>query len=92
MKASEVIAKIAEGSLTVPSASENLRGDGTSPMVASKGAGSVDVLRRRCGKGWNYIGFAVWSCKKQSYVAGSWSRPLDFEEAHATLKDMAWEG
>jgi len=38
---------------------ENLNSNSDNPLLSSKGAGSVHALRRRAGKGWCYLGFAV---------------------------------
>lgn len=92
MNSKAVLADVREMSLASPSASTNLDGLGENPLVASKGAGSVHALRRRRGAGWQYIGYAVWSCRTQGWVCGSWSRPVSADEAHAHLTNMAWEG
>ncbi len=62
------------------------------PLIASKGAGSIHVLRRRRGKGWQYLGYAVWSCRQQAWVCGSWRHPVSIEQATRHLRNMAWEG
>lgn len=92
MKKSDVIAAVAVMELAVPDAAARLDGGEGSPLVASKGAGSVHVLRRMRGTGWQYIGFAVWSCAKQSWVCGSWRRPTTARAAHQALLDMDWAG
>lgn len=79
-------------SLASPSAADNLASSTADPLVASKGACSVHALRRRCGRGWQYIGYAVWSCRQQGWVSGSWTRPVDADEAHDALRDMSWDG
>lgn len=86
------LSDLESGELVVPSARQNLTSDTADPLVSSKGAGSVHALRRRCGKGWRYLGYAVWSCRRQSWVCGSWSRPVDFATAEAALRNMPWEG
>lgn len=78
--------------LAVPSAARNVASDSSSPIVASKGAGSVHLLRRRRGRGWQSIGYAVWSCAQQAWVCGSWRSPVGADEAHEHLTRMAWEG
>lgn len=92
MNREAVLADVREMSLGSPSATANLASTDGSPLVASKGAGSVHVLRRRRGAGWQYLGYAVWSCRTQGWVRGSWDRPVSADEAHAHLADMAWEG
>ena len=92
MNLKSVLAEVREMSLGSPSATANLNSSDGSPTVASKGAGSVNVLRRRRGNGWQYLGYAVWSCRTQGWVCGSWDRPVSADEAHAYLADMAWEG
>ena len=84
--------EISQMTLAVPSASHNLASDSASPVVASKGAGSVHLLRRRRGRGWQSIGYAVWSCSRQAWVCGSWRSPVSADEAHEHLARMAWEG
>lgn len=77
--------------LASPSALQNMASESDDPLICSKGAGSVHALRR-VGNGWRYIGFAVWSCKTQGWVCGSWRAPVSLSEAHEYLADMAWEG
>lgn len=92
MNLESVTIEVRDMSLASNSAEANLASSGNSPLVASKGAGSVHVLRHRRGAGWQYLGYAVWSCRTQGWVCGSWDRPVDADEAHAHLTDMAWEG
>lgn len=92
MNRDTVLRDICDMHLGVPMAQQNLDSIHDSPMVASKGAGSVCVLRRRCGTGWRYLGYAVWSCRSQQWVCGSWRTPVSATDAHDHLVDMAWEG
>jgi len=92
MNLKSVLADVREMTLASNSADANLASSDSNPLVASKGAGSVHVLRRRRGSGWSYLGYAVWSCRTQGWVCGSWNRPISADEAHAHLADMAWEG
>lgn len=62
------------------------------PLIASKGAGSIHVLRRRRCKDWCYLGYAVWSCRRQAWVCGSWRHPVSIEEAARHLRNMDWAG
>jgi len=88
-----VLADVSEMRLSTRTASANLgSADDHAPTVASKGAGSVCVLRRRHGKGWRYVGYATWSCRTQTFVRGSWSHPVTAGEAHEALESMDWEG
>lgn len=91
-KIDSILSDLSDLHLASTSARDNLTSDAGDPLVCSKGAGSVHALRRRSGKGWRYIGFAVWSCRTQGWVCGSWSRPVSLTEAHEYLADMAWEG
>lgn len=87
-----VIADLADCQHATPSAAENLLGSQASPLVASKGAGSIHALRRRRGAAWQYIGYAVWSCRQQRWVLGSWDTPVAMAEAAEYLADMDYGG
>lgn len=60
----------------------------TDLAVTSRGAVSINALFR-CGR---LIGYAVWSCRAQGWVVGSWGRPLTFSQAVAAEKHLPWEG
>ncbi len=87
----EVVAQAADGELSLAEwdIRQRLSRAEGDPLLASKGAGSVHALFRdgEC------IGYAVWSCRLQGWVAGSWDRPIgDYRTAERHLRRMPWEG
>lgn len=58
------------------------------PPVTSRGAVSICALRRDG----EWIGYAVWSCARQGWVAGSWRHPLTWGEAVRAERRIPWAG
>lgn len=89
LTAERIASDLASGALVVPFAARRVAERTTNdPLVASKGAGSIHLLHRDG----HAIGYAVWSCRTQSWVCGSWRSPTDYQTAERHLRNMPWEG
>lgn len=60
----------------------------TEVIVTSRGAASIIALFR----GGLHIGYAVWSCRAQNWVAGNWCEPLAWHDAVAAERSIPWQG
>lgn len=92
MNATEILSAVSACQYGVSDAPARLASEDDHPLIASKGAGSIHALRRHTTRGWRYLGFAVWSCRSQGWVCGSWKSPVDFPTAEDALRSMPWEG